>query len=74
MRELQGAPLGLNQTGPLIQGLQSALPALFAFTWFFQSRPVGAALSVCAVLGNVYAIVCRMWADPDAAATKTSSL
>lgn len=45
-------------------GLQSAPPALFAFTWSFQSRPVRASLSVCSVLGNVYAIVAPSWADP----------
>lgn len=64
MREVQGTSLGLNQTGPLIQGVQSAPSALFAFMRFFQSRPVGASLSVCSVLGNVYGIVCPMWADP----------
>lgn len=47
-----------------VGGLQSAPPALFAFTWAFQSRRVGASLSVCSVLGNVYAIVGPSRADP----------
>lgn len=64
MREVQGALLGLNQTGPLIQGVRSAAPGLFAFMWFFHLGPVGASLSVCSVLENVYGIVSRMWADP----------
>lgn len=64
MREVQGALLGLNQTGPLIQGVRSAVPGLFAFMWFFQEGPVGASLSVCSVLENLYSIVSHMGADP----------
>lgn len=59
-----GTLLGLNQTGPLIQGVQSALLRLFAFMWPFEPPPVGASLCVCPSLENVRGGVSDVSADP----------
>lgn len=59
-----GALLGLNQTGPLIQGVQSAVLRLFAFMWPFQRAPVGASLCVCPSPEKACGGVSDVSADP----------
>lgn len=61
----------LNQTGPLIQGVHSAVPGLFAFMRFFQQSPAGASLSVWRMYTTLFHICGAT--RPDATATKTSS-